>query len=619
MRRTLRKAALVCGMLAGMAGAAAGPTSFSYQGKLMSAGAPYSGSADLRVSVYDAATGGTLIAGPQTVSGVAVAGGVYSTAFDFGAIFGGGARWLQVEVRTPSGVGSFVAVTPRQLVGASPIATSVVGMSASAGVDISQTQVAGIVGASTPVNMVQTFRPTSTGRLLGVTLYYSVPAPVPITITVADSAGTLIAGASATATPAGTGAQVMDFKFSTPPVLAAGTTYRLNLPAGDGVSFPALAVTTPSAYADGNLNNDPAFDAFFITMMDGAGRKFEMPVNFSKSVGIGTDAPAAPLHIVSPEGIVIGKNTSSGGSTALAIGLTKESNGAATIQAIRSAGSAYGALVLNPAPSPVGVGNQYPEFQLDVWGEANANALRVNSFGDATVLSITNSSGGKNYSLLSSSAGNFSVRDVGAAQDRLTLHSNGRLGIGFAAAPDAQVEVRGAVNATAVSAKSGSGSGAIGLYASGTGPGVRAGVFDGNVTINGNLQVNGSVGKTTGSFRIPHPLDPENKWLYHSFVESPDMMNVYNGMAVLDENGEAAIELPEYFEALNSDYRYQLTPVGASMPGLYVSREVERNRFGVAGGKAGAKVSWQVTGIRQDEGAKKHPIVPQVERTAIDP
>ena len=59
-----------------------------------------------------------------------------------------------------------------------------------------------------------------------------------------------------------------------------------------------------------------------------------------------------------------------------------------------------------------------------------------------------------------------------------------------------------------------------------------AGHFVGNVDISGNLSKGG------GSFKIDHPLDPENKYLYHSFVESPDMKNIYDGNVVTDENGD---------------------------------------------------------------------------------
>ncbi|WP_375477354.1 hypothetical protein [uncultured Jatrophihabitans sp.] len=125
----------------------------------------------------------------------------------------------------------------------------------------------------------------------------------------------------------------------------------------------------------------------------------------------------------------------------------------------------------------------------------------------------------------------------------------------------------------------------------------------------GNVEVFGTLSKSAGSFKIDHPLDPEHKWLSHSFVESPDMMNVYNGNVTLDGNGEASVELPDYFTVLNRDYRYQLTAIGAAGPDLHIASEVADNKFTVAGGKPGMKVSWQVTGIRQDAYAKAHPIV----------
>ena len=106
--------------------------------------------------------------------------------------------------------------------------------------------------------------------------------------------------------------------------------------------------------------------------------------------------------------------------------------------------------------------------------------------------------------------------------------------------------------------------------------------------------------------------------LSHSFVESPDMMNVYNGMVVLDDDGAATVELPDYFAALNRDYRYQLTPIGTAAPDLHVARKVRRNRFRIAGGHAGQEVSWQVTGIRQDTYAKQHPIVVETDKTGDD-
>jgi len=116
---------------------------------------------------------------------------------------------------------------------------------------------------------------------------------------------------------------------------------------------------------------------------------------------------------------------------------------------------------------------------------------------------------------------------------------------------------------------------------------------------SGDVHVTGTLSKGSGTFKIDHPLDPENKYLQHSFVESPDMMNVYNGNVILDEDGKASVQLPEYFEALNQEFRYQLTTIGGFAP-VYIAEKISGNRFKIAGGKAGMEVSWQVTGIRQD-------------------
>lgn len=89
-----------------------------------------------------------------------------------------------------------------------------------------------------------------------------------------------------------------------------------------------------------------------------------------------------------------------------------------------------------------------------------------------------------------------------------------------------------------------------------------------------------------------------NMYLSHSFVESPDMMSIYNGVASLDSSGNAVIELPDYFETLNRDFRYQLKAIGAAMPNLSISDEISANQFAIADCVAGKRVSWQVTGVR---------------------
>jgi hypothetical protein len=148
---------------------------------------------------------------------------------------------------------------------------------------------------------------------------------------------------------------------------------------------------------------------------------------------------------------------------------------------------------------------------------------------------------------------------------------------------------------------------ALSATASGTGDAAN---FTGDVSISGTLS------KTAGSFRIDHPLDPEHKYLSHSFVESPDMKNIYDGMAVLDADGQATVTLPEWFGALNRDFRYQLTAIGGPGPNLHVAREIQDNRFAIAGGTPGSKVSWMVTGIRRDAYANAHRIQVEEDKPA---
>jgi hypothetical protein len=130
----------------------------------------------------------------------------------------------------------------------------------------------------------------------------------------------------------------------------------------------------------------------------------------------------------------------------------------------------------------------------------------------------------------------------------------------------------------------------------GSNPQGFAGLFFGDVRIDGSLS------KAGGGFEIDHPLDPEAKYLRHSFVESPDMLNVYNGNVTTDADGVAEVALPDYFEALNSDYRYQLTVVGKFAQAI-VAEEITDNVFTIKTDQPEVKVSWQVTGIRQDRWA----------------
>ena len=149
--------------------------------------------------------------------------------------------------------------------------------------------------------------------------------------------------------------------------------------------------------------------------------------------------------------------------------------------------------------------------------------------------------------------------------------------------------------------------GGVGVQANCAGAGCLAGSFTGDV------HVTGAITASVKHFKIDHPLDPANKYLVHASVESSEMKNIYDGVVVLDRSGEAVVDLPDWFEAVNGNFRYQLTAIGAPSPGLYIAQKISGNRFKIAGGAPAVEVSWQVTAVRQDAFARANPLT--VEQT----
>jgi hypothetical protein len=208
-------------------------------------------------------------------------------------------------------------------------------------------------------------------------------------------------------------------------------------------------------------------------------------------------------------------------------------------------------------------------------------------------------------SVRSSTAG--SGGDVYAVRGSATSDGSGRYGLyGYAQARNVSITTGLSYGVYAIGYD---GAASYGIYA-----------YGGSATTNwagyfsGNINVTGSVVKAADQVKIDHPLDPENKYLVHSSVESPDMKNVYDGVVTLDGNGEAIVDLPDYFDALNGDFRYQLTPLGAPGPNLYISERISGNNFTIAGGVPYMEVSWQVTGIRKDPFAEANRIEVEAEK-----
>jgi len=214
--------------------------------------------------------------------------------------------------------------------------------------------------------------------------------------------------------------------------------------------------------------------------------------------------------------------------------------------------------------------------------------LDLNATSTAAALVVTNPYGG------AAIYGDDTSSTTGIGVLGITNNGNALIGIG--------------TSTNSIGVEGGSDSaGGFGIYGYGFSGVSFAGWFQGDVNVTGNLS------KSGGSFKIDDPVDPANKYLYHSFVESPDMKDMYDGTATTDATGNATIQLPKWFQALNRSFRYQLTPIGQFAQAI-VATEVENNQFTIKTDKPYVKVSWQVTGTRHDAWANAHRIPVEVEK-----
>lgn len=208
-------------------------------------------------------------------------------------------------------------------------------------------------------------------------------------------------------------------------------------------------------------------------------------------------------------------------------------------------------------------------------------------------------------------ASTVTVTELEASQN-ITANNNGSYGAALTGSDlsGSGIGVRGSS-----SASSGTDSGYGGVFEGGIG--VFAGGYEYAAYLSGNVYVSGTLEKAGGSFKIDDPLDPENKFLSHSFVESPDMKNIYDGNVTTDGDGYATVTMPDWFQVLNQEFRYQLTPIGQFAQAI-VSTEIENNSFVIRTDKPNVKVSWQVTGIRHDKWANANRIPVEEDKAEAD-
>ncbi|MBX3362479.1 MAG: hypothetical protein KF912_03860 [Phycisphaeraceae bacterium] len=100
---------------------------FTYQGELRNAGIVANGTYDLRFRLYDALASGAQVGPSLCVDNVPIADGTFTVELDFGSVFAGSTRYLEIDVREDTGLGcasgtGFVTLAPRQRIATTPYA-----------------------------------------------------------------------------------------------------------------------------------------------------------------------------------------------------------------------------------------------------------------------------------------------------------------------------------------------------------------------------------------------------------------------------------------------------------------------------------------------------------------
>lgn len=129
-------------------------TAFTYQGQIKKAGVALGSLTDMQFSLWTAATGGTQIGSTITVQNILPTSGLFTTTLDFGVspYTTDQPRWLQIDVRNPVGVGSYVLMATRQRLTATPFSLATRGINVDANGKVG-------IGVATPGTQLQVRTP----------------------------------------------------------------------------------------------------------------------------------------------------------------------------------------------------------------------------------------------------------------------------------------------------------------------------------------------------------------------------------------------------------------------------------------------------------------------------
>ena len=324
-------------------------------------------------------------------------------------------------------------------------------------------------------------------------------------------------------------------------------------------------------------------------------------------VGIGTTAPGATLD-VNGTAVIRSNATVDGSLGAGPITATSSSSGGTGVFANAGSSSASNGVIAYGATGVAGYTTVAGSIALYGNGGNSTGSNGVVGYGATGVAGNSTITG--SYGTYGSGSTGVWGNSTGTGANVGVLGTGGTGGTGVSGVGDAWGVLGESSNPNGSGGGFGNSSTGDALFTYNQSGGYAA-FFDGDVDVDGNLS------KAGGSFKIDDPLDPANKYLYHSFVESPDMMNIYNGNATTDASGGAVVTLPEWFETLNRDFRYQLTVIGQFAQAIVASK-VANHQFSIKTDKPNVEVSWQVTGIRQDAWANAHRIPVEVPKADGD-
>jgi hypothetical protein len=458
---------------------------------------------------------------------------------------------------------------------------------------------------------------------------------------IAFAAGQTFPGAgTGTVKSVGLAAPASDFAVSGSPVTGTGT---LNL---------AWKVAPTSADTANAIVKRDGTGSFNVTNITGTGtfststgKQFGISASTSFDGGYGVRGQAAPANGTKLSTGVFGDSYSPGSFSSGVLGQDENALGSGGVTTgVRGSSSnpvGIGVLGLN---APFGLSDSFSKLagfqRIGVWGDAESGGVgyvaigvmatsdtgagiyATNGSGAATSAVVAQGGNGAASTILngapaiSAFGGNAGCCDSGGNGGH---GGNGIDGTGGIGVGNVQGTPEPGVGGNFVG---GNPQNCIGTPCGGDGisahPGRGSDGKDGGAAafFYGDVFVSGALSAGTKDFRIDHPLDPANKYLLHASVESNEMVNVYTGNADLDADGSATVELPNWFEAVNGDYRYQLTALGKPGPGLFIAQKISSNRFTISGGSPGGEVSWQVTGVRRDPYARANPLVVEETKSA---